>query len=314
VFVLSETDGSGEESHTVAATIFDDCRVADHLLQESIEVQQFLDFALAAQERGELAAIESYRKPPSDPPDLLVTTRGREYAVELTSISTPDVSRQRLSEVRTIGRNLTDLIKRERQHFPHLVGKRIILQELASDDQRPPKAHGRKIEGVVDRLAEALGPGIGTVDRTPLLPPGSPPGTVVPGEVAMRGRAWVDGTTYLLEVHPNEDADSPPNLVANCQVELVSRVLAETLVDRVLRKDREGTEFLLITTGLPDKAGFLCPADSYVFELIKQLASAGRIKFPPLRYLKQVVINHWRCPPWTMVFADGDGLLCRRTA
>jgi hypothetical protein len=138
VFVLGGTDGSGEESHTVAATIFDDCRVADHLSQESIEVQQFLDFALAAQERGELAAIESYRKPPSDPPDLLVTTRGREYAVELTSISTPDVSRQRLSEVRTIGRNLTDLIKRERQHFPHLVGKRIILQELASDDQRPP--------------------------------------------------------------------------------------------------------------------------------------------------------------------------------
>jgi hypothetical protein len=312
VFVSSGTDGSGEESHTVAATIFDDCRVADHLSQESIEVQQFLDFALAAQERGELPAIESYRKPPPDPPDLMVTTRGREYAVELTSISTPEVSRQRLSEVRTIGRNLTDLIKRERQRFSHLVGKQIILQDLASDDQRPPRAYARRMQAIVDQLADALGPQIGTVDRRPLLPPGSPPGTVVPAEVAMRGRAWVD--TYLLEVHTTPDPEALPNVVANCQVELVSRVLAEKLIDRIQRKDREGTEFLLVTTGLPDKAGYICPADSYVFELIKQLAFAGRIKIPPLRHLRQVVINYWRYPSWTMVFADGDGLLHRTNA
>jgi hypothetical protein len=313
VFVWSGVNGSGEESHTVAAMIFDDCQVADHLSQDSIEVQQFLDFALAAQGRGELAAIDSYRKPPSDPPDLLVTTRGREYAVELTSISTPDVSRQRLSEVRAIGRNLTELIKRESQRFSHLVGKRIILQELASDEHRPPKALGRQMEQVVGRLSDALGPEIGTIDRTPWLPPGSPPGTTVPGDVTMRGRAWVDGTNYLLEVHTNQDAEAPANVVANCQVELVSRVLVETLINRVHQKDREGTEFLLITTGLPDNAGYVCPADAFVFELIKQLAFSGRINFTPLRHLKQVVINHWRNPPSTMVFADSDGLLCRRT-
>lgn len=102
----------------------------------------------------------------------------------------------------------------------------------------------------------------------------------------------------------------PPNVVANCQVELAPRVLIETLVTRIHRKDREGTEFLLITTGLPDKAGYICPADSYVFELIKQLAFAGKIKCSPLRHLRQVVMNHWGCPPWTLVFADGDGLLC----
>lgn len=108
--------------------------MAGHLLQESIEAEQFADFTLAAQERGELPAVESYYKPPSDPPDLLITTRGRQYGVELTSISTPEVSRQRLAEVRALGRDLSELIKSEVLSFSHLVGKRIILQELASDD------------------------------------------------------------------------------------------------------------------------------------------------------------------------------------
>jgi hypothetical protein len=52
VFVLGGTNSSGDESHTISATIFDDCRVADRLSQESIEVQQFFDFANAAQQRG----------------------------------------------------------------------------------------------------------------------------------------------------------------------------------------------------------------------------------------------------------------------
>lgn len=314
MFVLSGTNAAGEESHTVAAMIFDDCQVADNLSQDSIEIDQFFDFALAAQARGELPAIESYRKPLSDPPDLLVTTRGRDYGVELTSISTPEVSRQRLAEIRMIGRDLANLIKRQSVRFPHLVGTRIILQEHAGDAQRPPRTLTRQRDGnIVDRLADALSPAIGVVDRRPLLPLDSLPGTVVPPEVAMRGRAWVDGI-YLLEVFANEDdAAAPPNVVANCQVELVDNVLVKTFVDRVKRKDREGTEFLLVTTGLPDKAGYVCPADSYVFELLKRLAFAGKITFPRLHHLRQVAINHWRYPPWTMVFADGDGLLRRGT-
>jgi hypothetical protein len=49
---MGGTNSSGDESHTISATIFDDCRVADRLSQESIEVQQFFDFANAAQQRG----------------------------------------------------------------------------------------------------------------------------------------------------------------------------------------------------------------------------------------------------------------------
>lgn len=297
----------------MAAMIFDDCQVADNLSQDAIEVDQFLDFAVAAQARGELPSIETYRKPESDPPDLLVKVRGREHGVELTSISTPEVSRQRLSEIRMIGRDLADLVKRESQRFTHLVGTRIILQELASDAQRPPKSHRRTPEEtIVSRLADALGPSIGVVDRSPLLPLGSPVGTVVTAEVANRGRARIDDS-YLLEVHASADATAPPNVVANCQVELVDSLLIKTLLDRVQRKDREGTEFLLVTTGLPDKAGYVCPADGYVFELLRRLAFAGRITFPSLRYIRQIVLNHWRYPPWTLVFADGDGLLHRTT-
>jgi hypothetical protein len=311
VIVLSGTGPSGEDIHTVAATVFDDWRVADYLPQESIEIQQFIDFALPAQTRGELPVIESCRLAESDPPDLWVNTRGRDYGVELTSISTPELARQRLSEVRAIGRHLAERIKSEPQRFSHLVGTRVILQELASDNRRPPRAHGHAMDAVIARLVDALGPEIGVVDGAPLLPPGSPPGTTVPFERAMRGRAWVDGNTYLLEVHPLDHADAPTNIVANCQAELVSSELIDALVARIRRKYRAGTEFLLITTGLPDRTGYLCPADAFVFELIRQLMKAGRIELPPLRYLKQVVLNHWHNPQWTLVLVDNGGLLKR---
>jgi hypothetical protein len=313
VIVLSGTGANGEDIHTVSATVFDDSRVADYLPQESIEIQQFLDFARAAQERGELPPIKSCRLTESDPPDLLVSARGRDYGVELTSISTPEIARQRLSEVRAIGRRLAELITCDRERFSHLVGKRIILQELASDDHRPPRARGHAMDAVAARFADALGPGIGVVDSAPLLPPGSPPGTTVPFERAMRGRAWVDDNTYLLEVHALADPDAPANVVANCQADLLSSVLIETLITRIRRKDREGTEFLLITTGLPDRSGCLCPADAYVFELIQQLKKSGRIELPPLRHLKQVVLNHWRHPQWTLILADEGGLLKRKS-
>ena len=273
-----------------------------------IEDQQFLDFARAEQRRGHLKAIDSYRRPPSDPPDLVVTTRGHEYGVELTSITTPDVSRQRLSEIREIGRHLSELIRNDSERFAHLVGTQVSLAEMASDNHRPPRAHARRMREIVDSLAEALGPQIGTVDGTPFTSPGDPEGTVIPAEIAMRGRARVD-EAYWLEVHKVSNDRATPHVVANCQVELFPSLVAQTFIERVQKKDRQGNEFLLVTTGLPDKEGYVCPADIWVFHILKEQALAGKIEIPPLRHLRQIVLNHWGCPPWTVYFGDIDGLL-----
>jgi hypothetical protein len=311
VFALGGTNENGEAVLAVTATVFSDYRVADRLTQEEIEDRQFLDFAYGAQQRGELPMELSFVRPPSDPPDLLVTTRGHQHGVELTSITTPEVSRQRLSEVRAVGRNLGELVRSDSTRFAHLIGKQVILSEMASDGQRPPRVHRRRMEEIVDQLAEALGPEIGTVDRTPWTNPESPEDTRIPSEVTMRGRARVD-QFYWLEVHQGADNSAAPNVIANCQVELVRRVVADTLIERIQKKDREGTDFILVTTGLPNNEGYVCPADSHIFHLLHQKAVAGTLQFPPLRHVTQVAINHWHYPPWTMVFADRDGLLQRR--
>ena len=308
MFVLGGTTESGEEIRSITATVYSDHRIADRLSQEMIEDQQFLDFARAAQLRGELPAIECYQRPPSDPPDLLVTTRGREYAVELTSITTPEVSRQRLSEIRAIGHKLSELIRSDSERFAHLVGKTVSLAEMASDDQRPPKTNARRMLEIVNRLGDALGPQIGTVDYTPLTSPEAPVGTVIPGNIAMRGRVQVD-ETYWLEVHKAPDETATPHVVANCQVSLYPRRVAQTFVERVQKKDRPGNEFLLVTTGLPDKQGYVCPADHWVFHVLQEQALAGKIELPQPRYLRQIVLNHWGQPPWTISFGGDDGLL-----
>lgn len=303
-------DGSGNMLWSVAATIFDDYRVAESLSQTAIEEMQFLDFVRGAQERGELPGFESYQRPESDPPDLLVRARGRDFGVELTSITTTDVSRQRLAEVRAIGRNLSEKIKRDSTNFAHLVGTQVILTEMASDQQRPPRAHGRQMTEVVDRLAAALGPGIGVVDTTPQGDPANPP-VSIPAEIAMRGRARLDDNTYGLEVHRTWP-EAEPKVIANCQVELNTQDVASAFVELVQRKDRTGTDFLLVTTGLPANDGYACPADSFLFEMLKRQFTEGTAKLPPIRHLRQIVLNHWGHPPWTVVFfAGNEGLLQR---
>lgn len=311
MFAFGGTNESGEAVLAVTATVFSDYRVADRLTQAEIEDRQFLDFAQSAQQRGELPMDLSVARPPSDPPDLLVTTRGHQHGVELTSITTPEVSRQRLSEVRAIGRHLGELVRSDSTRFAHLVGKQVILSEMASDGQRPPRAHRRRTEEIVDQLAQALGPEIGTVDRTPWTNPESPVGTVVPAEIAMRGRARVE-QYYWLEVHQGADNVAAPHVVANCQVELARRVVADTLIERIQRKDREGTDFVLVTTGLPNNEGYVCPADSHIFHILHQQAVEGHLRIPPLGHITQVAINHWGYPPWTMVFAGANGLLHRQ--
>lgn len=301
-------DENGSLVWSVAATIFDDYRVAESLSQLAVEELQFVDFVRGAQARGGLPGFESFRRPESDPPDLVVSVRGRDFGVELTSITTTDVSRQRLAEVRAIGRNLSEVIKRDSERFAHLIGTQVVLSEVASDQQRPPRAQGQRMTEIVDRMATAIGPGIGVVDTTPRGDPANPP-AVIPAEIAMRGRARLDD--YWLEVH-HTAPKAPPKVIANCQVELNTQDVARTLAERVRRKDRAGTDFLLVTTGLPANDGYICPADSFLFNVLKGQFIEGATQLPPLHHLRQVVLNHWGHPQWTVVFfAGAEGLLQR---
>jgi hypothetical protein len=68
---------------------------------------------------------------------------------------------------------------------------------------------------------------------------------------------------------------------------------------RVREKDIPSNSVLLVTVGLPDSRGYVCPLDYFLFEHIKH----HEIQFRTTpRHLKAVVLHVWGTPEWLCLF------------
>jgi hypothetical protein len=272
--------------------------VARRLDKSIIEDQQFASFLTAAQFIGATGALTNYQRVPNDPPDLLVSIDERQpLAVELTTLSTSDVSRQRLHEIRTIGQALQDWLNGNPADHPHLRGRIIGLLEMSSDQSRPAKRRGAQFDGLISDLASALSADFGVIQGFPPNPDGSLP-EVIPAEVAQQGRKTVH--EYSLEVHPGDPPDAPPKVIANVQLEIYEDDLRERLLSKIAEKDIEQNQILLISTGLVDTLGYVMTGDQFVFHCVHELLQAG-LRFNPV-HLCQVILHQWGTPNATLLF------------
>jgi hypothetical protein len=47
----------------------------------------------------------------------------------------------------------------------------------------------------------------------------------------------------------------------------------QLIAARVARKDKAGNDIVVVTCGLPDKSGYVCGADPWIFETLAEAAS-----------------------------------------
>jgi hypothetical protein len=205
---LIHTDAAGRERY-VHPTMPLDSRAAEGAMsQETIEDLQFFNFLNAAQLAGAAGALERYEKVADDPPDLRVQLSGKPVlAVELTTLSTTELSRQRLSDVRQMARAVDDRISLKPIAFGHLRGRRVSITENASDQSRPPKVLGHKFDEFIDELTAALEQDFGFAQGYPTNPDGSPRADV-PADLVQRGHRVVGD--YLIDVYQTGRPDAAP--------------------------------------------------------------------------------------------------------
>ena len=129
--------------------------IASQLDKSGIEELQLKNFVALAQVTKATGPITSCERVVKDPPDFLVSVDGAEpLAVELTTLSTTDVSRQRTDEIRNIGRALEKRIRDNPADFPHLQGRVVGLLEMSADHARPKKRRGPEFDKLIDTLAD----------------------------------------------------------------------------------------------------------------------------------------------------------------
>ena len=68
----------------------------------------------------------------------------------------------------------------------------------------------------------------------------------------------------------------------------------------VNRKDRQQNDILLVSTGLPDKLGYVMTGDRFVFKYLHDLLTEG-LSLNPV-HLDQVILHHWGSGDATLLY------------
>jgi hypothetical protein len=284
-FALGGTTADGRESWSLPAMPIESRVMAVGPSQRVIEDMQFLGMVQAAQRRGLMGPIDSYARPDQDPPDLIVRTGENTFAVELTTISVTDVSRQRFQEVQRFSQDLMDRVRADLDTYAHLRGRTIFLGEMASDDNRPPRRNSAAYDALMTELCTALADDFGTVEPYSVPDGESPPKTMPLGP----GRKFIG--PFVMEVNRTGSDDAPPTVTANAQYEIYRGDLEARFRERVAAKDRPENDVLVITTGLVNSRGFVVTADVMIYEFLVQLQSEGLTLQP--QHLDQVILHDW---------------------
>ncbi|MGW0035728.1 hypothetical protein [Gordonia sp. NPDC003376] len=287
---IGGTDEAGNEFTTLAALPLDMRLSVGRLSQRAIEDQQFWQLMIGAELLGIVSEITSYTHPDTDPPDLVVSVGDDTFNVELTSITAPQVSRQRLAEVRSVGRRLSERLTGTPDRYSHLVGKQVWVFDRSGDDTRLPRRAGGKLATLIDAIARELETDFGVVSGIPPNPDGTIPQSV-PASIVQRGRREVEG--YYLEIHPDHANPSAPAMATGmAQITIETARLEQEFLSRIAKKDRGPNDILIITTGLPDDTGYACPADHFVYNTLARRIRQGLLKPPATSELRQVIFNH----------------------
>ena len=216
-----------------------------------------------------------------DPPDRFVNLGGREWGLELTELTMPDI-RQELADVRRFARNLQNLLTERSDDYRHLQGKSV---NLAKSEKPLPKKQGPLLTATAEALREDRGFSGQDMDLSHELPQ----------QLNMRGIYGEHGGFHVI-VNPGQPLGDPSSITVsahgNYQIHLSEAV--EALAKRIDEKDKGCNELLLITCGLVDNYGYTCPADEYIMRLLAMSVESGQSVFPrPPKHIKGILIHQW---------------------
>jgi hypothetical protein len=260
-------------------------RSAEPVAQQDLEwlhVQRFRsDFVLAT---GQLPFVNV--RPGNDPPDVLVDTTEGTVGVECTRLALQDrlaahglfqAVRQRIGQVPP-------------EHFAALHGHVVYLWFNDADSalSRPFRASDEAAAVDLVRALASYRPNTGNLwitgkalpDPAPTLPMQSTPA----------------GARFYALPFVNAVPDTVLSNYAGFELGLAfttrHEAVAEwgSLTERIVEKDKPGSDWLLISAGAPDNRGFAHPGEEAVATLLLKAQSATSLN---LQYLRRVTVHVW---------------------
>lgn len=261
--------------------------------------QQFLEGPIAKDRREDLQvwaalqalAVSGVARHPlgvrqgEDPPDRYVFHGSRAWGVELTELTVQNV-RQDLALVRWFARLLQERLRSREDDFSHLRGKTLTLAKMP--DAPMPRDQERLIQLLEDVLEEDKG----YIGEDLDLSQGPSQ------QLGSRGM-YGDHGPFNIIVNPAAPGGNHNQIIVSAfsQSQTHRSEAIAALAECVAAKDKACNEILLISCGLIDPKGYVCPADQSIFQMLRDAMEAGVSILPQKpTHIHGILIHLWNSP------------------
>jgi hypothetical protein len=252
------------------------------LTQDRLEDMQVFGFLTALAATGGRHPL-SVAVPSTDPPDRLVGDGTLEWGLEMSELTLEDV-RKELGPIRALGRALQVALTESADH-EHLRGQLVML----SPADVPPKDPSGELPAIVEALREDRGSlAEMQVDISEGLPEKLPD-------------AGFYGQIGSFVVHVNGPPGVPGQILvaASTQAQVYRSEALAALAARINAKDRSENDLVLVTCGLPDKRGYVCGVDEWIFQILREATTQGLLRLPDEpRHLQGVAVHSVASGTW----------------
>lgn len=231
-------------------------------------------------------------KPGGDPPDRLISCGDRTWGAELTELTIEDV-RGDLARVRMFGRQFQQRL-RGQPKFAHLRGRVVML------NKRHEEPLPRDVSELVGELETALAEDRGVFAES----------DVTSGE--LKGCYDACGPFMVLVNAAGEDGEI--QVTAATHSEVMREDALQAFERRVMEKDRSGNDLVIVTCGLPDKQGYVCPYDHAIYlTLCDVIAEGGKLLSRIPTHIRGGLVHLWDNNMMISWSEDGEALPWRET-
>jgi hypothetical protein len=258
--------------------------------QSRLEDLQVFAFLAAVAASGGLHPLD-VTTPLSDPPDRVVRRGDREWAVELTELTVEDL-RADLGRARAFGRSLQEGLEASGEH-EHLRGRLVNVAPVAAELPSDPAT---SLPAVVAALKEDKG----SISDIPI-----DPSQGLPEQLPDVG---FYGDVGAFNIHLNAGPGIVGRILvsASTQAQIRRSEALESFQQRVASKDRPENEILVVTCGLPDKRGYMCAVDEWIFRLLREIAGDVGLPLDAPQYLTAVALHSFSTGEWFEAYRAND--------
>jgi len=220
-----------------------------------------------------------------DPPDRILKFTEGTVGVELRQLTLEHVRRE-LAPLRDIGLKIQRSLSSQPDDYKHLLGKLVQLSTL-----EPKDLNVKELQSAIPEILELLKQDVGFVgEGFKFNSDGSFPKVFPESRRGFYGKI----KSFVIQAYPDGISGSF-QVSCSIQTQIRQSEALQAIKKAITDKDIAGNDVVLITCGLPDEKGYVCPLDNWLYQHLTENRAVIKewIEFNEPTFIKNIIVRLW---------------------